>query len=408
MSNMDAPPIWQRFRETFLYALYPTPLGLAVVIGALLVFVAGKSLLSLLLLFIGFRYTVEVFEQTAEGKLKPPGLTSEVLIENYGPTVKLLLLLIVIMFLVFSIGRSAGMLPAVISWYFFLIALPASYMTVMLTGSLLQGINPVTLIKMILIMGWSYWLLYGLLFLLSTAWENLAVLVLDVSSPTLMVFLFYVSFFVFNVVAFHMMGYMIYRRGEQFGTVSHLPYTEDSPFRLFDELMADGHHDAARVELKRIIDETPADLALYRRMHNLALVDQAIPDLVGNAAKAIPLLIANGRASEAADMFLDCARHNVMPKRLSADNVLTMARQLRSMGKPHEAFKLLNGFHKRYPHSENIFEAYLLAAQVLSEDLNRDDLAAQLLRYLDKTFHDHARIDEVHRYQQVIAALGAT
>jgi hypothetical protein len=406
MSNLDAPPIWHRFRETFLYALHPTPLVIALLIGALFAFLEPGFLLSLVLLFVGFRYAVEVFEQTAQGHLKPPGISSEVLIEDYGVTVKLFVLLFLIILLVGSIATSAGSLSAMFVWYFFLLALPASYMTLMLTGSLLQAINPLALLKMIAVMGWSYWLLYGLLFLLSTAWQNVATVVSGVSNGALYSLLFYVCFFYFNVIAFHMMGYMIYRRGDVFGTVRQADIVQASPFHLFDELTANGHHDAARAELKRLIAESPMDLGLYRRMHNVALVDQAIQDLEANAAKAIPMLIAHGRGGEAAEIYLDCARHDVVPKRMPAESVVALARQLRSMNRPKDAFKLLNGFHKRYPASELVFDAYFLAAQTLSEDLSRDDLSTQLLKYLAKHCANHSKIGEVHQYLQVIARLG--
>ena len=405
MSSSDAPPIWNRFREIFLYALHPAPLGMAFTIGALFAWLKPGLLLSIPLLFVGLRYAVEVFSKTASGDLKPPKLSYALLVEDYGLTTQLFFLLFLIMLLVGSIAGSVGPVVGMIAWYFFLLALPASYMTVMLTGSMLHGINPVALVQMITIMGWSYWLLYGLLFMLSSAWANLADMLGSLPNPTLFIIFFYMVFFAFNVMAFHMMGYMIYRRGEAFGTVVESPLAEPTPFSLFEELLEKGHNDAARVELKRLIKETPGDLSLYRRMHNLALVDQAAADLSANACVAIPRLIENRRANEAADIYLDCLRAESVPARLSAEDSLTLAVQLRAMQRSRDAFDLLNGFHKRHPHSHQVFEAYWLAANILSEDLNRDDLALRMLAYLGEHFEQHERIDEVRRYRQVIESL---
>ncbi len=405
MSNLDAPPIWQRFREVFLYALHPPPLLMAFCIGAVFAWLEPGLLLSIPLLFIGLRYAVEVFSRTASGDLKPPGVSYSLLVDDYGLTIKLFFLLFLILLLVGSISGSVGPVVGLMVWYFFLLALPASYMTVMLTGSMLHGINPLALFQMIAGMGWSYWLLYGLLFILSTAWANLTGLLLTLPNAALFVILFYMTFFAFNVMAFHMMGYMIFRRGDVFGTLPERASAEPTPFGLFDELLENGHKDAARVELKRLIKESPGDLALYRRMHNLALVDQAATDLAENARMAIPRLIAERRASEAAEIYRDCARARALPTRLSDADSLALAIQLRAMRHPREAFDLLNGFHKRYPHSHRVFDAYWLAAKVLSEDLNRDDLALRMLHYLGERFERHEHIDEVNRYRRVLESL---
>ena len=408
MSNQDVPPIWQRFREVFLYALHPAPLGVAFCIGVVFAWFEPGLLLSIPLLFIGLRYAVEVFGKTASGDLKPPKITYSLLVDDYELTIKLFFLLFLILLLVGSISGSVAPVVGLMVWYFFLLALPASYMTVMLTGSMLHGINPVALVQMIAAMGWSYWLLYGLLFILSTAWTNLTGLLSALPNAALFVILFYMTFFAFNVMAFHMMGYMIFRRGDVFGTVSEQAFAEPTPFSLFDELLEKGHSDAARVELKRLIKESPGDLVLYRRMHNLALVDQAAADLAENARMAIPRLIAERRTGEAAEIYRDCLRAEAMPKRLSAEDSLTLAVQLRAMSHSREAFDLLNGFHKRYPHSHQVFDAYWLAAKVLSEDLNRDDLALRMLTYLGKHFTQHEQIDEVNRYRQVLESLATT
>ncbi len=405
MSDRDIPPIWHRFRAIFLYALHPAPLGMAVAIGALFALFSPGVLLSIPLLFIGLRYAVEAFARTAAGDLRPPGISYALLVEDYGPTVKLFFLLFLILLLVGSITASVGPLAGILVWYFFLLALPASYMTVMLTGSMLHGINPLALLQMIAVMGWSYWVLYGLLFILSTAWTNLTELLLTLPDATLFAALFYVSFFAFNLMAFHMMGYMVYRHGEELGTVGPQALVESTPFSLFEELLEQGHKEAARVELKRLIGESPGDLSRYRRMHNLALVDQAAKDLAENAGAFIPRLIAARRIGEAAEVYRDCARAKAMPRRLAADSVLALAEQLR-VQRPREAFDLLNGFHKRYPHGD-VFAAYLLAARILSEDLNRDDLAMRMLDYLDRHHPQHARIDEARQYRRTVAALAA-
>lgn len=405
MSNPEAPPIWQRFRAIFLYALHPTPIGISLVIGLLFAWLRPGLLLAIPLLFIGIRYSVEVFNRTAEGEFRPPKVTYAVLVEDYDVTTKLFFLLFLILFLVSSVANSAGFLLAGMLWYFFLLALPAAYMTVILTESLLQGINPVALLRVITAMGWSYWVLYALLFVLSIAWMNLADLLAGLSSPWLFTILFYMTLFAFNVMAFHMMGYMIYRRGDVFGTLPTTAAEAVRPMALFEELLEDGKEEAARVELKRLIAETPDDVSLYRRMHNLALVGQATPDLAINAGALIQRLIEAGHGIEAVEILKDCSRMQCAPRGLDAATTLALARQLGASNHAKPAFQLLNGFHKRYSGSEHIFDAYLFAAGLSSEQLNRDDLAKKLLDYLQHNYPGHARIGEVVRLRSVIESL---
>ena len=254
-------------------------------------------------------------------------------------------------------------------------------------------------------MGWSDWILYGLLFILSTAWMNLAGLLAELSTPWLVVILFYMTMFAFNVMAFHMMGYMIYRRGDVFGTLPVESMDTAGPLALFEELLENGQDEAARIELKRVIAESPDDLQLYRRMHNLALIDQAVKDLGANAGMLIPRLIDLGRVSEAVEILKDCSRLQCAPKGLSAESTLALARQLGLTGYAKQSFQLLSGFHKRYPRSALIFDAYLFAASLLSEQLDRDDLAVPLLEYLQTHYPQHERIGEVVQLREVITSL---
>lgn len=405
MNNLDAPPIWQRFRAIFLYALNPTPISVSLVIGLLFAWLEPGLLLAIPLLFIGIRYSVEVFNKTVKGDFEPPKVTYAVLVEDYDVTTKLFFLLFLILFLVYSVGNSVGVTAAVMLWYFFLLALPAAYMTVMLTDSLLHGINPVALVQMITRMGLSYWLLYGLLFVLSIAWMNLVDLLAGLSSARLFTVLFYMALFAFNLMAFHMMGYMVYRRGDAFGTAQAEPAAEPGPMALFEELLESGNEEAARVELRRLIADSPDDLSLYRRMHNLALVDQSVEDLRTNAGAFIPRLIAGGLAGEAVEILKDCSGLQCAPKGLKADSTLALARQLGVMNHPKQAFQLLNGFHKRYPDSPLTFDAYLFAAHLLTEELGRDDLATKLLGYLRQHYPDHERAGEVVRLSDVVSSL---
>ncbi len=402
------PPIWHRFPATFLYGFHKYPLGLAIGAGLLFALVGRWSLIaSLLLIFLCTKYGVEVFRHTSRGELDPPPLNSEALTQDYAPAVKFYLLLFLMGFIIAFVSSALGPFMGMVASYFFMISLPACFMVLLMSDSLLQAVNPVLLIQMMVRMRWSYLILYGLLFILTTAWTNLSLLVANLTNPTLLIFFMYSVMFYFSVVTAHMMGYMILQESDNLGTYVVADPDEDHRLDLFDSLMRQGNHEAARLELADVIEHNPTDLELPKRMHNLALADQKPLFLVQNARQYIPRLLDAGRRREAAEVYLDCVRQAPdSPVRLSPKHTCALAHALRERKESKPAFLLLKGFHKTFPNSDHTHDAYLLGARILSEDLNRDDLAKQLLQYLLQAFPEHERKPEVQGYLQTISAMG--
>lgn len=405
LKQPDTPPIWQRLPQTFRYGLHPVPLGLSLTLGLVLAFADIGLLLSIPLLLIPLRYAVEVFNRTAEGDMHPPELSYRVLVEGYGIVIKMAAMLLLLGLLIGSIASSAGPFLAELTLYFFLIALPACFMVLMLTESLLQAINPLALISTMLHLGWSYLALYGLLFILNLAASNLSDLVTGLGHPELAIAGAYGTMNLFYVIAFHMMGYMIFRKGASFGTVSALATGAENPETHLEQLIQDGRSEAARAELRDMIRATPTDLGLYRRLHNLCLRDQSNDELARNAGDYIRRLLAANKPYDAAEVHADCERMGCQLPRLSDTETLALARAVRGKGQAKSAFSLIKGFHKTHPSSPVIPEAYMLGAQILCEDLERDDLAIQMLQYLQKAFPQHPNIDQAHRYLKTLQSL---
>ncbi len=408
MEHNAYPPIWHRFPATFLYGFHKYPIGLAVAIGLLFALLQPGFIITISLFFMIAKYGVEAFRPTARGELDPPPLSAEVLLNDYKPAAQIYAMMLLPGILTGIIAASISPFLGMIAGYFFLIALPACFMVLMMTESMLQALNPVMLIQMMTRMGWSYAILYGLLFILSTAWGNLSMLVIRIENPFLLIFGMYTLMIYFAIVSAHMMGYMVLQEAEALGGESPNAPKEDGRLALFEDLLREGNNNAARLELADVIGRHPEDLELQRRLHNLALADQAGKDLLKNARGYIPRLLDAGKAREAADVYLDCARLvPETPLQVSSQHTCKLARALREKGASKPAFLLLKGFHKTFPDSSHTPEAYLLGARILVEDLNRDDLAKQLLQYLLQAYPEHERREEVRGYLRTISALGS-
>ena len=80
-------------------------MAVSLVIGRSFAWLQPGLLLSIPLLFIGIRYSAEVFNRAAAGDFDPPKITYAVLVEDYDATVKLFFLLFLIIFLVYSVAN---------------------------------------------------------------------------------------------------------------------------------------------------------------------------------------------------------------------------------------------------------------------------------------------------------------
>lgn len=66
---------------------------------------------------------------------------------------------------------------------------------------------------------------------------------------------------------------------------------------------------------------------------------------------------------------------------------------------------MINGFHKSFPGSNEVVDAYILGAKICCEDLERDDLAKKLLEYVLKKHPSHPRAIEANQYLEQILSL---
>ena len=89
----------------------------------------------------------------------------------------------------------------------------------------------------------------------------------------------------------------------------------------------------------------------------------------------------------------------------SAAQVTQLAAALRGIGKSKQALQLINGFNKSFPGSSYVVDAYILGAKICCEDLDRDDLAKNLLEYIRNKHPSHPRADEASQYLEHVLSL---
>lgn len=403
-------PLWQRFPSAFLYGLKPYPILFAIGFSTVDYFLSPGFALTILLYAVLFKYAFEVMRRSAEGDLEPPPLNYSVLVDDYSLPVKMFVIMVFFGIFTYSVASSVGAIVGLLLLFFGLFVYPASLMVLTSTESILSALNPFLLVAMIIRIRWPYLILTGLLMLLSQAETNLAGLVNTNEPNPLGSVLIGIVIAYFQIINFHMMGYVLYQSMDRLngGTPNTRTANDngDTRLSLYKEFMDQGKVQAALSELSGLIREHPEDMQLHKRMHNLLLMEQEL-EAAGRHASTdyIPRLLEQGKDYQAAEVYNQCRIRNISVKMRSPKQAIQLAKALRSAGKGKQAIELINGFHKAFPDCNEVVDAYILGAKICCEDLDRDDLSKKLLEYVLKQYPSHPRVNEASQYLEHVLSL---
>lgn len=405
-------PFWNRIPAFFLYALHPAPLILSLVFGALIAFLPFIPLY-LLVFALMTKYSFEALIRTSEGDMDPPGLAADVFNENFGLVFKLLGIYILTGAIILSMALKGLAVPAKGMGIAFLFLLPAMTMVLASTSSLLAAINPVLLVGMVVRVGWSYLGLYGLLLVVYMAESNAQGFLLGHVGRGAVLPLYMAVNFIFSVLAYHMMGYLLYQHHEALGISQRIQNEASSDptegkLAQFQDFMAKGMTEAAKAELIGRVRDEPVNPDLRRKLLSFLMVHGTDADKLSFAQFIVPILVENGQANEAGRLYMDLAAASPGFALGRASHYLSLIRALNAMGQGKAAFALARNIHKRFPKDTAVADIYIEMAEVLSHKFSRDDLALQMLAYVLKTYLHHPRRDEAGQLAQTIKRLAAS
>lgn len=401
-------PFWNRIPRFFLYPVYPA--GLAVLLGLLVLFVVlpvnligGLARVMLGLFFI--KYCFDVLAQTSDGRLQPPALTAELFREGYELPFKQFALLLVLGAANYGLAQTFGEWAAVGFSFVVQLAYPASTMVLATSGSLGAALNPATVFGLMFRVGWPYLALLGFLTLLSGGTLGLVVLLAErVSLQTLLV-IAGGSFMYFTIVMFNLMGYVVYQYHEQLGlspAQAEDAEPEDPELVQCRRFMEEQQYPAALEELRRILPGRWGELELHRLLHKLARLTGNTEVLIRHGRQYLGVLIEKSRVREAMEIYQDLVAAEPAFRPDHPEEYLPIAQMLRESRQPKAVVALINGFHKRFPRSDQTPALYLLAAKTFHDDLEADDKALQILRFVAQHYPKHALIGAVQHYLAVL------
>jgi len=399
----EVVPFWQRIGAFFRYPFHSDPL-IVIAICTLVPIVAPANLIGLIIWVVLalalFKYTYAVINRTAEGHLKPPPVSEAFSGSGFNIVILQLLVFVLMGALVTAAAMLGGSILMMLAIAFVVLGLPASIMVLAMERSVGAAVNPLNLAVLISRIGTPYFLLYGYLILLtlaSGAAQDFAVthFPLWVAQPL-------AGFLnsTFTLILFHMLGYLLFQYQEELGFASDIQDEDDlaghqhrdRSSRLDADLdmnLKDGNYDRAQAILKEALKKDRNDPRRLGQLHQLLTARNDVSELYRYHPRLMTWLADRNDGDGLNELIrtLQSLEPNFQVD--DADLALACATALYHRQHFKPALRLLQDFHKRFPDSEQLAPAYLLAAQVLANGLQQWEKASAFVTYVQKRCHGH-------------------
>lgn len=425
-------PFWSRLRQFFVYPLYPGPLivmlaltgvtfllkqlpGWQVRMDFLFWSIPRNYIFAVPFLFLFLKYAQSVLEDTAHGHLKPQPLSAEKLTENGLIVFKLFAILLVFDFIEFTALDLFNQIGRAIVGFILVFATPAAIMVLAMEDKLLSALNPSIVYSVISRIGAPYFLLFLLFYVLRMARGTTFGLLTNFIDPSLWAAIYVLISTYFYLIAFNMMGYLLYQHHEELGFNIEVDVEEAlempgksqadeiSPeLRAVEILIHEGKTDDATKQLKDIVRNSPTEIEARERLLKLCRLTGNVEEHTNQGQSYINYLLSEKKLSQAAKIYQACIEFDKHFRPVKASERLELAKYFRHNGQAKLAMALLNNLHRDFPAYENIPEAYLIVAQLLCEQFNEDGRARQVLNFILENYPSHPQINKVKEYLRIV------
>lgn len=394
-------PFAKRLEKAFRYPL--TSSAMAFVIG-LSVFTTILSALPLgfLLKLIAFivttglaiNYSFLCLKATAEGEMEPPAL-GDAIAGSFSILVRLLIMSVVIGGALYSIATKISPVAAMLSGIVLYIGFPAIMMAFAMTDSIFEAINPLTFIRLMATIGVPYFVLIIFLFIMATSVSLLGSIVGDSLLALSTILESSISYY-YAMVAFHLMGYLLYQYQDKLGLSSTddeallpcLPASEVAMAHA-NVRLKEGHYQRAIDILDNAVKQDSKNFRLWQRFFDV---------LYRLENKKVLLKVADHYLNF---LFESAQSDRLLPEFRKIQTLLTnayrpknpylryqLATQYHAAGDAKSTAQLINGLHKQNPDFEQLIPAYELMTRALKELPNMGaqvEKCQQLLAHFKKS-----------------------
>lgn len=412
--NSSAPitPFWLRLGAITRYPLQAASLTTLLVLAGcrLVIYIPFGFVFNLLIWFATYKYAVAVLRRTANGRLDAP----EVTIDDESAGRQQIGLQIVFVLMAVMGFLILGPVGGIVTAFVLGLAMPGATMSLAMDGDFLQALNPLTWLTIATRIGWAYVAAAVLCIVIGISQANAQALV-SFLPPLLNVFVFYFLAQYAVLVAFHLMGYLIYQYHDELGHEIETPtvrrtLSSDPDQGLLDEaeqLVREGNAQQAEELLGAQIRRLGGSAAMHGQYRKLLKLRGDAAALSQHGRDYMMVLMAHGQEKAALDLARDCFEQDSRFAMTRPEYVAPLARRAADMGQSQLALKLLSDFARRFPNHADIPQNTLLAARLMADKLGEDRQAQTLLSANKDAFIGHALRPEMEAYLAFLDGLAS-
>lgn len=437
-----ATPFWHRVPKFFLLPLDRAVLTRILTMSAVavlspLALTLGffGFLLMLVILFtvlvIGAKYGFTIIERSAQGFLRPADYPAIELESSWARPFKYVGVNLVFVLVLVAVGIVTTSETMVwITWVLlFGIAMPASVMRLVMTGSLRRAVSPGGIVEVIGRVGKPYIALcifvffadlcrtYGTRLIAGAGGIGAAMTAAAGGGKAalgagvfVLMFLLIVGFWYFTYMICALIGYAMYQYADELEITVIGPGETRGPATRRVDVRARSRDVAiakmvAAGDVKDAIDvinddlrERPNDLSLHARLHKLLLLEGYRPRIEDHTEKYLNLLMRTDNAREALPLVEEALGRDPVWTPRTVEHVVPLARAAMAASKSQLAAQLIKGFDKKHRMHPDIPAVYLIGAQLmLQQGGPATAQARQILEFLVQRYPTDAAAAEGKR-----------
>ena len=415
-----AKPFWEVLGQFFRYPFKPDSLmmiGIFVVASwAMLSLIETTGIIfmlvgALLILACITRYGFLILEYTAEGRAEPPTLSETFASAGFEVLFQQVAVQVVFVVFLVAVGRLGIAFLDIVALALVVFVTPASLMILATEKSIAQAINPQSISHLISSIGWSYLLLYAFLFLLWGAEAAVFEVFAEEISPQYFLPVFVGVTLYFMMVAYNLMGYVIFQYQSAIGFVAEDAVAREKRRSNIDPLDArvevlvkEGRYDKAVDTLSKHLRTQPGSVRHHEKLSRLLIAMNDREPALNHAQSYMEAVHKLGDDSRLYFLYNDYEKLD--PKFLPEAPAIcvSLAHQLYRRGKFNQTCHLIANLHKRAPSFTDIPDAYLLMARALFDGLKDRYKAAQYLKFIKAKYPDFKEMSQVDK---LLAECGA-
>ena len=410
-------PFWQRIPSFFLYPLQIQPLIFMLILTIIATVFPTSGIVKLLLGVVLIKYSYSVLANTAKGNLKAPKDIVNIISGDINIVFKQAAIYIAIGFLIAVVLSSFGAIAALAVTCLAVYSLPAMFMALAATDSLIQALNPMVFIRIALRIGWPYLLMYLFLLLMAGGPAALAPYLVGTMPPQVQFFVFTMAEQYYTIMTYNLLGYVLLQYHEEVGyevdyEVVHetsapskasvekgaTPAPQDDTLsKEIEVLIKDGRIDDAIIFIKNETQGKFKDLSFAKKYYDLLKIAKRTPELLEHCKTYIDLLAQKSKFTEAYRIYNECLAQDpkFTPK---PEGLYKIIEWLSRSGNATKAINMAVAFVEINPQHGLTPDAHFLVAQVLHERLNDLVQAKKILTSVIKRYPDHNIADKARGY----------